>query len=121
MADWLRGVRCLGPARMAGRLLDLGAYPGALPGEGAGEIVGELLEIDDADLLARLDRYEGYRPERPEASLFVRVEAEVTLPGGRRQPCYAYVFAGDPGDAPEIPGGDWSARAGSRGAARWRR
>lgn len=80
--------------------------------------MGELLEIEDAVLLARLDRYEGHVPEHPEASLFRREEARVTLVDGRTLPCEVYALSIDPGDAPEIAGGDWSARAGPPAASR---
>jgi len=45
-----------------------------------------------AGTLAALDRYEDFRPDDPEASLFLRVEAEVTLHDVRTVMCWVYVY-----------------------------
>jgi len=116
LAAWLAPL----PRRAAtlpGRLLDLGAYPGALPGpEGGAEagpwIVGELVAVP-LERVPELDRYEGFAPDDPGASLFVRERAHATVAGGERVACWVYRFAGADG-APEIAGGDWLARRGAR-------
>jgi gamma-glutamylcyclotransferase (GGCT)/AIG2-like uncharacterized protein YtfP len=67
IAGYLAEVsRHLGAARLRGYLYDLGAYPGAVPQPGAQEwIQGVLMEIDEPQVLERLDQYEGeeYRRE----------------------------------------------------------
>ncbi|HKJ23447.1 MAG TPA: gamma-glutamylcyclotransferase family protein [Myxococcota bacterium] len=105
------------PATLPGRLLDLGAYPGALPGpeSGAGAgpaIVGELVAVP-RERVPELDRYEGFAPEDPGASLFVRERARATAAGGERVACWVYRFAGADA-APDVAGGDWLARRGPR-------
>jgi gamma-glutamylcyclotransferase (GGCT)/AIG2-like uncharacterized protein YtfP len=105
----------LGPARVRGRLFDLGPYPAALlDPTAATEIVGDLLAIEDAQVLAALDRYEGFDPERPDASLYVRTSATALRPDGSACPCELYVYARDPGPAPEVAGGDWAAHVARR-------
>ena len=56
-------VRFLGEASVAGRLLDLGAFPGLVtPGSEADRVAGELFAIVEGqsdDLLDAADRYEG--------------------------------------------------------------
>ena len=58
----------LGPASAAGRLVDLGAFPGLVPAQDPGDRVhGDLFAIADAqreELLDALDRYEGASFER---------------------------------------------------------
>lgn len=98
------------PARVAGALLDLGAYPGFVPGASSGErVVGELLEVAAARLPA-LDRYEGHDPEDPAGSLFVREPAEAEVAGGERVACVLYRYAGDPEGHARVPAGDWAGR-----------
>jgi gamma-glutamylcyclotransferase (GGCT)/AIG2-like uncharacterized protein YtfP len=93
-----------------GRLVDLGAYPGALlDASSPSEIVGDLLEIGDAALLRTLDAYEGFDPARPEESLYLRVAAVARQPGGKAHPCQIYVYARDVAGLPLVPGGDWAA------------
>ena len=92
-----------GAATIRGRLLDLGEYPGLVledvadcirPEGGAAfeDVPGEVFEVPDQATLAALDRYEDFRPDDPEASLFLRVEAEVTLHDVRTVMCWVYVY-----------------------------
>lgn len=103
----------VGAGRLRGSLFDLGAYPGAVPDEAAATwILGEVFRLsDDAALLARLDAYEGYAPERPRESVFVRVRRSVALAGGAELDSWVYAYARDPGDAPRVASGDWLAHA----------
>src|SRR2546427_12801987 len=64
----------VGEGRVRGRLVDLGRYPGLI--DGVGDVRGEIYQLDDPQLLAVLDREEGYN--------FGRRRATVTLASGRR-------------------------------------
>ena len=61
---------------MRGVLYDLGDYPGArLDASSEQRIIGWVYRLpEDAGVLQELDRYEGFNPEAPEKSLFLRVE-----------------------------------------------
>lgn len=92
-------------------LYDLGPYPMAIPG--AGQVVGELLDLEPrvyVYAINSLDRYEGYNPQT-DSGLFLRRETEVTLATGEKVKAWVYVGtptqveAGNP-----VPGGDWLAR-----------
>jgi len=111
LAGWLARL-ARRPATLPGRLLDLGAYPGAVlaPPDvaSAPTIVGELVEVP-ASRLPQLDRYEGYDPEDRAGSLFLRARARATPADGRPVACWVYVWAG-PTTGREVPGGDWLAR-----------
>jgi gamma-glutamylcyclotransferase (GGCT)/AIG2-like uncharacterized protein YtfP len=87
-------LRPLGPATIRARVYDLGDYPGAILDPDAPPIRGQLFAIPDAETLAALDRYEDYRPDHPEASLFLRVETAATLPDGTDHPCQVYTYNG---------------------------
>ncbi len=80
----LDGAAWLGMARTEDRygLVDLGAYPGLVDGDGA--VLGEVYAVDDGTL-ARLDRFEDV------PRLYERVS--VTLRGGRAAMTYRYVGA----------------------------
>lgn len=74
----------LGPARMAGRVVDLGPYTGLIAAVSEADWVeGEVWRLHDpADLLPRLDDYEGCGPNDPEPHEFVRVvQGAVTQTG----------------------------------------
>ena len=66
----------LGPCTLAGFLYDLGEFPGLvethIEREPKPVVQAELYEILDADALAILDAYEGFFPEAPEASFYLR-------------------------------------------------
>ncbi len=95
--------------KIAGVLVDLGAYPGLVVGEGV--VIGELHEIGDETALAALDAYEEYDPKRPVESLFVRQPAALIEPS---LTAFVYFFneAARPFDrARVIRSGDWKRRS----------
>jgi gamma-glutamylcyclotransferase (GGCT)/AIG2-like uncharacterized protein YtfP len=79
-------------------LYDLGSFPGLkLTLDGPTTlVVGDVYEVDQS-IIERLDQYEGYRPDNPENSLYIRRE----LPD-----FYVYEF-NDKWEGTLIPGGDW--------------
>jgi gamma-glutamylcyclotransferase (GGCT)/AIG2-like uncharacterized protein YtfP len=105
-------ARFLGLARVAGRLYDLGPYPGLLPPLSADDWVhGDLFQLDDvASTLAALDRYEGDATPLP--CLFQREQATVTLTDGETATAWVYWYRGDVADDRRIPSGDYQQRDG---------
>jgi gamma-glutamylcyclotransferase (GGCT)/AIG2-like uncharacterized protein YtfP len=91
------GARAIGEATAGGRLLDLGRYPGLV--EGPGRVHGEVYRLDDPELLAVLDREEGYN--------FVRRRALVTLADGRRVRAWVYCYRGPRERATPIVDGNY--------------
>jgi gamma-glutamylcyclotransferase (GGCT)/AIG2-like uncharacterized protein YtfP len=94
------GTRRVGEGTVQGRLVRLGRYPGLV--EGHGRVRGELYRLDRPELLPILDREEGYN--------FVRRQAVVSLPDGRRVRAWLYRYRGPRGRATPIPAGDWRRR-----------
>ena len=92
----------IGSASAAGRLVDLGAFPGLVAAAGpADRVRGDLFAIDPShheDLLDALDRYEG--------ASFERVQEEVSGPHGAVI-AWLYLYRGDADGAPLVPGGDY--------------
>ncbi len=87
----------LGPATMAGRLYDLGRYPGLFAPQAPSDIVhGGLLRLaTPAATLTWLDAYEGVRPadviEFPSETFeYERVEAQATTADGRSLTAWVY-------------------------------
>ena len=107
LREWLADLPRTAPAWVSGSLIDLGDYPGALL-EGDGVIVGELVALP-ADRLPVLDRYEGFDPDRPEGSLFVREVTEARLADGEPRTCWIYRYAQATAGRRVVPGGDWLA------------
>jgi gamma-glutamylcyclotransferase (GGCT)/AIG2-like uncharacterized protein YtfP len=97
---------------IAGRMYDLGSYPGVVPGDSAGELVrGVVLCIaDPAATWPVLDRYEGYNPSDPQGSLFVRLRGCVQLAHGGTLEAWVYWYHGTLAGAVRLPHGDWAAR-----------
>jgi len=95
----------LGPATVRGRLYDLGEYPGLVLDPAANEVHGTIFTVPDDAALAALDAYEGFEPEEPARSLFVRTRVAATLPDGRPLNCLVYVYNRDPAGAPVIASG----------------
>lgn len=107
----VEAARLVGEGWIAGDLYDTGRYPAAVPASAAEHrIYGELYAVEPgecAELLAFLDRYEGYRPDAPERSLFRRALVDVTLASGETRAAWVYVFARPPAGFRRIVSGDW--------------
>ena len=91
--------RLLGPfiTRPLYTMLDLGAYPAVVPG-GSTAVTGEVYAVD-AQILASLDRLEGY------PRLYTREILET--PYGN---AWLYIYLGSPAGRRSIGAGDWVRR-----------
>lgn len=101
----------LGPATLAGRLYDLGRYPGVVDPMDAADIVsGELHRLTDpARSFGWLDAYEKIDPEDATAdNEYARVERSVH-PAGAATPVVAwvYLYRWDVSRARHVPEGRW--------------
>ena len=83
---------------MRGVLYDLGDYPGTrLDPSSERKVIGWVYQLpEDAGVLRELDGYEGFNPEAPEQSLFLRVEELVEMIDGRTLRCWIYVHNLEP-------------------------
>ena len=97
----------IGRGWMAATLYDLGIYPAAIPAS-ENRVWGEVHRMLDRDaVLATLDEIEGFRPGRPDASLYTRIETPITLGDGRVEPAWAYFYNAPLGQAQRIESGDY--------------
>ena len=116
MQGVVRQFATVGPGFVAGRLYDLGDYPGAVLDEaGDSTISGQVFKMPDDEprqrqLLNKLDTYEGYTLEDEAQCLFVRRRARVTLLNDESLECWIYVYNGDTRGAALIPSGNYAKR-----------
>jgi gamma-glutamylcyclotransferase (GGCT)/AIG2-like uncharacterized protein YtfP len=97
-----------GRGRIKAALFDLGIYPAAVPAVDDSTVAGEVYELlDAATVLGALDEIEGYRPNEPERSLYLRVMTDVTLDSGQSRQAWAYFYNAPLGRAERIPSGDY--------------
>jgi gamma-glutamylcyclotransferase (GGCT)/AIG2-like uncharacterized protein YtfP len=90
-----------------GALFDLGLYPGAIPASDS-RVWGELYRVQNIQaVLAALDEIEGFRRDEPDASLYTRVETQVTLEEGGVETAWVYFYNAPLGQAPRIESGDY--------------
>jgi gamma-glutamylcyclotransferase (GGCT)/AIG2-like uncharacterized protein YtfP len=88
-------------------LFDLGIYPAAIPAAD-GRVWGEVNRMTDPEaVLAELDPIEGYQPKEPDASLYRRVETDVTFDDGHTATAWAYFYNAPLGRAQRIESGDY--------------
>ena len=105
-------LRLLGPCRLAGRLFDLGEWPTLVLGGGIAH--GELFEVLDTAVFAKLDPFEDCDPGDHAGSSYLRVRVPLLAPAVQ---AWVYVSNGPPASAQEIPSGCWRTWI-QRGAAR---
>jgi gamma-glutamylcyclotransferase (GGCT)/AIG2-like uncharacterized protein YtfP len=97
----------VGRGAIRAALFDVGLYPAAVPAPEA-QVWGEVYEMSDPQaVLSALDEIEGYRPEDPDSSLYLRQETEVRLPDGETAMAGVYFYNAPLGRAPRIESGDY--------------
>jgi len=109
-----RHARRLGDATVAGRLYDLGRYPGLVDSDSpADRVRGELYRMHRPDeLLPRLDEYECCIPHAPARSEFVRTVCPVHLTAADRTlHAWVYFYNRAVNHLHPIPTNDWLAAA----------
>jgi gamma-glutamylcyclotransferase (GGCT)/AIG2-like uncharacterized protein YtfP len=108
-----RHASLVGHARVAGRLYDVGRYPGLVQPRRAGEwVTGELYRLAKPRLTLRaLDRYESGSPAQ---ARFKRERAIAYLASGARRRVWLYRFLGPVHGERRIAGGDYERRGSER-------
>jgi gamma-glutamylcyclotransferase (GGCT)/AIG2-like uncharacterized protein YtfP len=109
MAGVAAKLRAVGAGFLQGTLYDLGRYPGAIADPAAaGKINGVVLELpEDRSILSLLDKYEGFDPQSPGSSEFVRELREVELATGGTVTCWFYRYNWKTESRRRIVSGDW--------------
>src|SRR5262245_13071179 len=96
-------------ARVKGKLLDMGSYPGGVPTDEEAFIVGELYGIKDESefswAIGQLDDYEGVSVESDEVQLYRREITDVFV-NDEMIRGWIYWFNGDVSERPLIASGD---------------
>jgi gamma-glutamylcyclotransferase (GGCT)/AIG2-like uncharacterized protein YtfP len=88
-------------------LFDLGIYPAAIPAAD-GRVWGEVHRMTEPDaVLTALDELEGFRPNEPDTSLYMRVGTPVTLDDGDTRTAWVYFYNAPLGRAQRIESGDY--------------
>lgn len=104
-----RFFNLVGPARVKGKLYDLGQYPAALPTEENCFIIGELYEVKDESefswAIGQLDDYEGVNVEADEVQLYRRELVEVFI-NERKIAAWIYWYNEDVSGKPVVDSGD---------------
>jgi gamma-glutamylcyclotransferase (GGCT)/AIG2-like uncharacterized protein YtfP len=100
-------MRFVGRGWIQAALYDLGLFPAAIPAPD-GRVAGELYEIaDDPSVLVKLDEIEGFRPNEPDSSLYMRAQTVVTLESGVRETAWVYFYNAPLGQGQLIESGDY--------------
>ena len=107
-----RNAKVLGEATVAGRLYDLGSYPGlVLSSDGPDRVKGKLYRLHEAtaaNTLLVLDDYEGMGPTDPLPHEYRRDLVTAYLTDGRSVTAWAYVLDRPVSSLPRIMSGDFS-------------
>lgn len=110
-ARLLQEAKLLGPAKVCGRLYDLGDFPGVVLEDGTGNVVhGELVRLDAKTALAWLDDYEEITPGGDPSDLYRRVRTVATLAGGELVSCWVYELQDSESGFKLLSDGAWQSR-----------
>lgn len=101
-------VEHVGRCRIAGRLYDLGPFPGLVRTGGADDqVIGDLFRITSDRALAAFDAWEDYVPDDPEGSLYLRQLIRLIDP---QVDAWVYIWNASSEPYDLISGGDWQNR-----------
>jgi gamma-glutamylcyclotransferase (GGCT)/AIG2-like uncharacterized protein YtfP len=99
----------IGDAKVKGKLFDMGSYPGGVPANDEGFIIGELYQIrEEAEFswaMGQLDDYEGVNVESDEIQLYRRELTDVFI-NNEIIPAWIYWYNGEVSGRPVIESGD---------------
>jgi gamma-glutamylcyclotransferase (GGCT)/AIG2-like uncharacterized protein YtfP len=113
-----RNAKFVGEATVAGRLYDLGEYPGlVLSSDGTDRVKGELYRLNEAtakNALSVLDDYEGLGATDPLPHEYRRALVTACLTDGRSITAWAYILDRPSSSLPRIMSGDFSEWRSSR-------
>ena len=100
-------IKYVGRGKIKARLYDLGEYPGAVE-DRENRVYGKVYEISGMDkVLPQFDEYEGFYPDKPEKSLYVRKVKKVEMDDGRILKAYVYIYNRSVKGLKEIESGVW--------------
>jgi gamma-glutamylcyclotransferase (GGCT)/AIG2-like uncharacterized protein YtfP len=99
-------VEFVEPCRLTGKLMDLGKYPGFVPGN-EGPVTADLFRIVSPDAFPVFDDWEDYDPENIASSLYRREVIRLDAP---HVDAWVYIWNGAPDDGAMVPSGDWFRR-----------
>lgn len=101
-----RAATVVGSATLRGRLYIVNGYPGVVAAPDArAQVHGVVYRLNEHNLFRLLDAYEGYKANTPEASLYVRRGAHVTLDTGQTMTATVYFYNRPVGGCEEIKTG----------------
>ncbi|HEV7487226.1 MAG TPA: gamma-glutamylcyclotransferase family protein [Thermoanaerobaculia bacterium] len=110
-----RTARFVDEARVAGRLYDLGDYPGMTLSPNGSYVKGEIYDVRSDQwerVIQRLDEYENCREDDPEPHEYRRELVHAELPSGQTVQAWAYVLNRPAQGLREIVSGDYLAGSG---------
>lgn len=88
------------------KMVNLGGFPGIVEDTTNKKgVIGEVFEVDEGTITGFIDFYEGFNPDRPADSHYVRKEIPI---GGI--PTQVYVYNHPTDGYPVIPSGNWKDR-----------
>jgi gamma-glutamylcyclotransferase (GGCT)/AIG2-like uncharacterized protein YtfP len=101
-------TRFLGRASVAGRLYDLGPYPGMTTAEPPDRAWGHLLEMHNPlATLEQLDAYEGCPCGEPIPALFQRRLMRVVAESGQTLTAWVYTYHGEVNEKNRLASGEY--------------
>jgi gamma-glutamylcyclotransferase (GGCT)/AIG2-like uncharacterized protein YtfP len=95
----------VGKCKVAGRIFDLGDYPGLVSGDGS--VCAELYKVVDDNVIRDLDKFERFDPRDRISSLFVRRCVRCKTSDNRFFDAWVYFYNQDVLGHEPILSGDW--------------
>jgi gamma-glutamylcyclotransferase (GGCT)/AIG2-like uncharacterized protein YtfP len=96
-------VELVGPCQIFGTLYDLGDYPGLIE-SATDRVQAELYRIKDPAVLALLDVYEDYDPNKEASSLYLRRMVRLATPD---LDCWVYFYNREVFESQRLLTGSW--------------
>ena len=102
----MAGAEFVAAGSVRGSIYRIDWYPGLVLDEEAGDVIGEIYQVEPA-LLAELDLFEGLPAGEIEGSEYRRVRTEASSADGRKFHAWVWEWLGPIDSAKKVTGGDW--------------
>jgi gamma-glutamylcyclotransferase (GGCT)/AIG2-like uncharacterized protein YtfP len=94
------------PGRIKGLLYDIGEYPGLVINTNAQYVSGSIYQVNNAEVLTEIDRYEGVGADEEQPNLYLRVSHPIETADGPIN-AWVYVYNLPVAGLPQIYSGDY--------------
>ncbi|MBL4617206.1 MAG: gamma-glutamylcyclotransferase [Robiginitomaculum sp.] len=101
--DLNHAFKFISPCEIHGQMFDMGGFPGLYSGDE--RVIGDIYQVLDANVIAKLDEFEDFWPQTPEKCRYQRRRTVLAVPNNTEAWVYHCLLPNH--RHKNVPDGDW--------------